>query len=289
VASSPLSTAAPTTSAAQTHPAYDVWAPVWRKLVQVFEGSGGFLDGTNLVAHPREWLDHSFITQVAETETQADGTTTTTGRLKKIVTVNPSPSKPSAKLLERRKLARYENIAAPIVEHKLAALFRKGPHRQVNGGVKDQQEHVWLDWCENVDGAGTSMTNFMRDAWRFAAIFGHAVIVMDLNGQPNPQTKAEQGQPVLRLYSALDMFDWLTDDTGALAGVRLYEVAPRTSFNDNATAAATRYRIRTLTAETFEVTEEQAKTTRGGTVKAVDQKVVNQGIHGFDTLPVAIL
>jgi hypothetical protein len=290
VASSPLSTAAPTTSAAQTHPAYDIWAPVWRKLVQVFEGSGGFLDGTNLVAHPREWLDHSFITQVAETETQPDGTVITTGRNKKVVTVNPNPSKPSAKLLERRRLARYENVAAPIIEHKLAALFRKPPHRQVMGGVKDKQVHAWLDWCENVDGAGTSMDDFMRDAWRFAAIFGHSVIVMDLNGQPDPQTKADQGQPVLRLYSALDMFDWLTDETGALVGVRLYEVAPRTDFSDNATAAASRYRIRTLTTATFEVTEEAAKTTRGGNVKAESVKVVKpRDEHGFRTLPVAIL
>jgi hypothetical protein len=288
VASSPLSTAAPTTSAAQTHPAYDIWAPVWRKLVQVFEGSGGFLDGTNLVAHPREWLDHSFITTVPQTELQADGTTITTGT-KKVVTVNLSPSKPSAKLLERRRLARYENVAAPIIEHKLAALFRKPPHRQVLGGVKDKQQHAWLDWCENVDGAGTSMDDFMRDAWRFAAIFGHSVIVMDLNGQENPQTKADQGQPVLRLYSALDFFDWLTDETGALVGVRLYEVAPRTSFSDNATAAASRYRIRTLTDTTFEVTEETAKSENGG-VKAEGAKTIKpMDEHGFGTLPVAIL
>jgi hypothetical protein len=289
VASTAFSTAAPSTSAAQTHPAYDVWAPVWHKLVSVYEGSGPFLDGTALVAHPREWLDHSFITQVAEQETQADGTVITTGKMRKIVTANPNPSKPSAKLLERRKLARYENVAAPIIDHKLAALFRQGPHRQVAGGVKEKQEHPWLDWCENVDGSGTCMDDFMRDAARFAFIFGHAVIVMDRDGVSDPQTKAEQGQPVLRLYSALDMFDWLTNDTGQLVGVRLYEVAPRQSFEDSALTLASRYRIRTLTETEFTVTEETAKATRNGSVKAVEKKDIAQGEHGFETLPVAVL
>lgn len=292
VASSPFSTAAPTTSAAQTHPVYDLWAPVWRKLVHVYEGSGGFLDGTALVAHPREWLDHSTQTLEAEREPVlgADGsiTYTTTGRFRKVSTVNPNPSKPSAKLLERRKLARYENVAAPIVNHKIDALFRVGPDRRINGGA-GEQTHAWLDWTNNVDGAGTSYTDFMRDAWRFAAIFGHSVIVADRNSLvDDPQTKAEQGPLVLRLYTALDLFDWLTNGTGALTGVRLYEVAPRTGFDESALSAANRYRIRTLTVDSFTVTEESAKATRG-TIKAKDVKPVTEGNHGFGVLPVVIL
>lgn len=288
VASSAFTSAAPSTSAAQAHPVYDLWAPVWRKLVHVYEGSGGFLDGTALIAHPREWLDHSYVTLVDETETASDGTVTTTGRKRKVVTANPNPSKPSAKLLERRRLARYENVAAPIVNHKIAALFRKGPDRRIKGGVGDQV-HPWLEWAENVDGAGTTYTDFMRDAWRFAAIFGHSVIVMDRDSDvDNPETKAEQGQPVLRLYTALDMFDWLTDGTGSLTGVRLYEVAPRSGFEESALSAANRYRIRTLTVDTFTVTEETAKATRG-TIKAKDVKEVTSGDHGFGVLPVVVL
>src|SRR5262245_16203248 len=78
------------------HPVYTTWAQVWRLLVEVFEGSGGFLDGTRLLAHPREWQDYT-----------AD-----------------NPSKPTKKLLARRKIARYENVAATILEQKKSALFR---------------------------------------------------------------------------------------------------------------------------------------------------------------------
>ena len=41
---------APTT----THPLYALFAPVWRALGDVVEGTGGYLDGTALIAHPRE-------------------------------------------------------------------------------------------------------------------------------------------------------------------------------------------------------------------------------------------
>jgi hypothetical protein len=188
-----------------------------------------------------------------------------------------------------RKLARYENVASPIVDHKIAALFRAGPKRQVDGGNGDQS-HPWLDWCEtDVDGSGTCLDDFNRDAWRLGAIFGHSVVVMDRKSTvPNPQTKAEQGQPILRLYSALDLFDWLVDDTGRLTGVRLYEAAPRASFEDSADTDATRYRIRTLTETTFTVTEEVV-TSVGGQRKVVEVTTIDTGEHGFGCLPAVIL
>lgn len=281
---------APDTSAAQTHPLYDLWAPTWKKLAQAYEGSGGFLDGTNLVAHPREYLDHSIQTLVDEMETHADGTVTVTGRKRKSSIPNPNPKRPSPKLTERRTLARYENVASPIIDHKLAALFRSGPTRRIAGGVGDQ-DHPWLQWAEaDVDGAGTSLDAFMRDAWRVAGLFGHAVLVMDRNSTTDdPQTKAEQGQPILRLYTPLDMFDWVQDATGRLTGVRLYEVAPREGFEEAPQAAAQRYRIRTLTETTFKVEEETATVTRGGSVKAKARELIREGEHGFGTLPVVIL
>ncbi len=42
-----------------THPAFLTLQPVWQQLRDVREGTGGFLDGSYLVAHPREWLDHT--------------------------------------------------------------------------------------------------------------------------------------------------------------------------------------------------------------------------------------
>src|SRR5690349_18358921 len=78
------------------HPLYTQWQPVWSAAYDVYEGAGGFLDPARpyLIAHPREWLDHSFK--------DADGR----------MQPNDAPSKPSPKLQMRRKLARYENVAA---------------------------------------------------------------------------------------------------------------------------------------------------------------------------------
>jgi hypothetical protein len=286
VASSTLTTAAPVASGTPTHPTYATWANVWRWLVYVYEGSGPFLDGRALIAHPREFLDHTIQTRQPEEHVDPDTGTITFGPgFRTVSAPNPNPSKPSAKLLERRKLARYENVASPIVDHKLDALLRQPPTRRVKEGVDD---HEWLEWAEkDVDGSGTSMDDFMRDAERLALIFGHAVIVMDRSGgEAQPLTRAQQGKPVLRLYSPLDMPDWLQGQTGELTAVKLYEVAPRESLKE--AADGSRYRLRILDGTTFEVIEETSTVT-GGEAKVVESKTIDGGEHGFGRLPVVIL
>lgn len=104
--------------ASTVHPLYLLFKPVWTQLAHVREGTGGFLDGTYLVAHPREWLDHS-----------SKQTDTTTGAV--TVTVNPTPKQPSPKLKARRLIARYENVASSILEAKKSTLFREQPTRRV--------------------------------------------------------------------------------------------------------------------------------------------------------------
>lgn len=104
--------------ASSVHPLYTLFKPVWEQLAHVREGTGGFLDGTYLVAHPREWLDHSKLVTDATT-----GATT--------VTTNPTPRQPSPKLKARRALARYENVASAILESKKSVLFREQPTRRV--------------------------------------------------------------------------------------------------------------------------------------------------------------
>jgi hypothetical protein len=107
----------PTTTATNLHPVYVQWAPEWVKLAHAYEGDCGFLDGTYLTPHPREFKDWD-----AET-----------------------PSQPSKKLIERRALARYENVAGVIVDRKKAALFRRPPIRRVKGAT---QEHAYLAWLD---------------------------------------------------------------------------------------------------------------------------------------------
>lgn len=273
----PAEQATATAIGTSSHPAYQTWRAKWIDLAHVYEGSGGFLDGTALVAHPREYLDHTTVTQVDEEEAQPDGTVIKTGRKRNVVKLNANPKKPSPKLIERRTLAKYENVAAPIVDQKLAALFRVGPTRRVAG---ENQAHDWLTWADtDVDGAGTPLTDFMRDAWRIAAIFGHAVILMDrAGGVAQPVTLAERGQNVLRLYAPIDMPDWRQDAAGALREVKLIEMTPRTSLRE---PKPTTTRLRYVSDETVEVVDED----KTGAQTRVGEPVQ----HGFGTLPVVIL
>jgi hypothetical protein len=256
-----------------SHPLYADWAPTWRALTHCFEGSGGFRDGTYIIAHPREWEDHSIPVYEG------------TGDDRKLVRVetNPNPSKPTAKLKERRALARYENFAARIVETKASALFRQDPSRMVAGDA--EAKHPWLDWCQNVDGAGTKLTAYLQDAWKASAVQGHTALYMDRPASPiAPKTMAEVQAPYLRCYTALDMVDWLTNDAGELTAAKFQEAVPRTNIKENVIPASQTWRVRIVTADGYEVIEESAR----GNGKRVS-KPVNEGPHSFGRLPVALL
>lgn len=241
-----MSPTLPRDPAGPTHPVYTTWRPVWRLLAHVYEGSGGFLDGTALIAHPREWEDHA----------------------------SDTPSRPTKKLLERRALARYENVAALVVEQKLASLFRQPPTRRVKTGT-----HPWLDWCRNVDGAGRSLTDWLRDQMRFAMVFGHVLCVMD-RGAPG-LTAADSGTLRLRAYSPLDVPDWLQDETGRLIAIKALEPVQRTSLAEQWLGPADATRVLEITA-TEAIRRDPQPDTRALAVSATIA-------HGFGVLPVVPL
>lgn len=229
------------------HPLYKKWAPSWRRFAHIYDGAGGFLDGTYLVAHPREWVDYT-----------AD-----------------IPSKPTKKLKARRKLARYENVGASIIDQKRAALFRQEAIRQIGDGKSDaEQNHPFIQWCENVDGAGTCMDDFMKQAWTLAAVFGYVLLYMDRPASAEaPRSLADQKAPYLRLYTPLDMPDWLTDDRGSLTAVKFVEPIPRTSLDtaDTGTQTLERY------------VDGEAWWTKTGS------ETTPKAPHGFGRLPVVAL
>jgi len=215
-----------------THPTYLTLQPVWQKLRDVREGTGGFLDGTYLVAHPREWADHT----------------------------NDNPRVPTKKLRARRTLASYENFAKTIVLSLKDALTREQPVRRVGEqpdvpqtpppeppkdgplpfakaappkparpAKKPKGEETALErWWENVDGAQTHIDDFMQTIWDLAATFGHVYVYMDRAPTPaSVETAADEPMPFLRVYTPLDVWDWLTDDIGELSAIKFAELAPR--------------------------------------------------------------
>lgn len=198
-----------------TNRVYQLWEPIWRKLLDCYEGAGGFLDGAYIAAHPREWDDHAL----------------------------PVPKIASKKLKERRALACYEPIATAIVDEKRAALFREEVVRTV--GASDKAKPHGLEvWWENVDGKGSSIDDYMSSAWAPAAVMGHAVLVMDRTPPDGAAvTAADEKAPYLTAYTALDLVDW-RQKNGELTAVKLLESVESQDIkapNDVATAIRTRY------------------------------------------------
>ena len=268
-----------------THPTYNALQPVWAKLRDVRIGGGGFLDGTYLIPHPREWQDHT-----------AD-----------------NPRIPTKKLKTRRKLASYENVAARILEAMRSALFREQPTRRV--GEEDdvvappaepdtkptppqpkvqtfqtrakarrdrrrkrtptERPQTPLEqWWDNVDGAGTHIDDYTDQAWDVAATFGHVHLYLDRSPLPEgAQTQADESLPFLRAYTPLDTFDWIVDELGQLQGVKFAELAPRTSLEQ---PYQTEMQVRVVDREQWALYDKNGKRVAGGS-------------HGMGRCPVITL
>lgn len=249
-------------SATLTHPLYAAFLPTWRKAMDVYEGTGGFLDEERpyLLPHPREWLDHSVPVRDAQHN---------------IIRwePNPSPTKPSPKLLVRRKLARYENVADAIMSTVLGALFAEAPARNFTDNATPNE--AIAAWWANCDGRGTTADDFWRDAWTVAGVFGHAIVTLDKSAEDAP-TQADVGSPRVARYTPLDLIDWILDENDELVAVKLLEAEPRTSFDVAATTVATKYRVRVIDRETWTLFDSSGKKLAGDT-------------HGFGRLPVEVL
>lgn len=239
-----------------THPLFATWAPTWIKMLDIFEGAGGFLDEERpyLIPHPREWLDHSVI--------NADGSTSP----------KENPTQPSAKLKMRRKLARYENLAETILSAVTASLFAQPATRMVGDGKNTTQQPIEQFWG-NVDGKGTSIDTFLQDAWTVAGVFGHAIVVMEKSDE-EATTLADAKMPRLCRYTPLDLIDWLVDEeSGQLTAVKLLEPAPRKDFSP---VKSFHVQVRVITETDWTLYD------HGG-------NKIDGAAHGFGCLPVAIL
>jgi hypothetical protein len=249
----------------QQHPLYQAWAPIWRKLADAFEGTGGFADGTYLVPHPREWLDHSVRTMTRT----ADGQT-----LPGPMVTNPTPKVPGPKLLERRKLARYENFAEVIVGTHHDTLFRQQPTRQVGGG-KAAGDSAIESWWDDVDGDGTHVDDFFAQIWPAAATFGYLYLYLDRAAGTSGPTAADTAAPFVRVYTPLDAPDWL-DDRGRLTAIKFLEPVTRTTLDEAPLSVALRYNVRYVTETDWTLLNDKGQ-------------VLEQGAHAMGQLPIVVL
>jgi hypothetical protein len=240
------------------HPLYTRWRSVWVKLLDVYEGAGGFLDESKpyLIAHPREWLDHS---------TPVYGTN---GELLRYEP-NANPRSPSAKLKERRKLARYENIAATLIDQLSGALFRVKPDRSfADEGASPVLRPIQQFWQDS-DGNGTAWNDSLMEAWSPCAAFGHMWGYVDV--LPDDPRRA-----IVKWYTPVDVVDWLVNDQGALTAVKFLEAVPRETFAKLSNTQSVDIRVREVTADGWRLLN------RAG-------KVISEGSHDFGKVPAFVL
>lgn len=196
----------------QTHPRYVEWLPVWRELGHIYEGDGPYMDGRALVPHPRE----------LRYLTDADG------RPDYDRVIGEMP-----KFTRRKQLASYLNFAQAIVDTIVDHLFAKRPTRMVEP-LPDGSPHPIMDWWENVDGMGTSMTDWLRQEMTMAAVYGFEWVVMDRLGSPSavsPLSMAEQGQLILKSWIPPDCLDWLAP-RGRIASAKFVEARERADLSE---------------------------------------------------------
>lgn len=295
----PTASAGEQTSAVnrRTNRIYRMWQPIWTKLAHVREGIGGFLDGSYLVEHPREFLDHTITQQVLIANADGTGSRTVTTTVP-----NPNPKLPSPKLLRRRRIARYENFGGKIIDQMKAALFREEPIRRVGEPGQETQERPIEAWWKNIErrttrsrtmpalapigqdrttstgAARTSIRKFWPQAWDAAATFGHMFVVMDRPVGPSAPTQADQSQPFLRMYTPLDAVDWLLDDQGNLVQIKFLEMVQRTSLED--VERVINFNIRTFTETYWALYSRDGVLIDGGPV---------HGQHQMGRVPVVVL
>lgn len=248
-------TAADTGIRATFHPLWTFFQEEWTLLAHVREGSGGFRDGTFLVAHPREWEDYT----------------------------SEAPTKPTKKLKARRSLACYENFAASILDAKKTALFRETPNRRVSEGRGPEQQtdrdpSDLEQWWQNVDGCGTAIDDYLSHSWDLAATFGVLWLYLDRPKGAPAATAADVAAPFLRVYSPLDLIDWIVNDRGEMTQALFREAVVRSTFTNQVDGSA--YQLRHVTPEYWAVYDQQGQLLEGGPVN---------GLHRLGVLPVVPL
>ena len=250
----------------QTHPLYDEWLPTWRLAGENYEGDGGYLDGTNLIPHPRE-LNYMQLPGGTVDFTQVAGV--------------------KQKLIRRRQLARYDNWAQALTDIYCDHQYAKGVSRSFkNAKTPDDNYQRWI---ENVDGSGTHLDDWMKQRQVLAHTYGHLFALMDrapaiVGGKP--RSRAEQGALRLRYYIPPDALDWLAPEK-TLTAIKFAEAIERTSLRDPSTFS-TSYQASSSSEHRDDLNIEYLfYDAARWAIYDGEGNATRNGSHGFGELPVA--
>jgi hypothetical protein len=250
----------------QTHPLYDEWIASWWLAGENYEGDGGYLDGMNLIPHPRE-LNY------AQTASGTDFTQVVGAK---------------QKLIRRRQLARYDNFAQALTDIFVDHQYAKGISRTWKH--THRADDNYLRWIEDVDGAGTHLDDWLKQRQVLAHTYGHVFAYLDRAPglAARPRTRAEQGRLVLRYYIPPDTLDWLAPHKH-LTGVKFAEAVERTSLMQPSTFSSA-YHGATASESRDDLNVEYLFIDDRAVLRydAEGTAVQTSVQHGFGELPVAV-
>jgi hypothetical protein len=131
-----------------------------------------------------------------------------------------------------------------------------------------------------VDGKGTHIDDAIPAWWDLAATFGHVVLSFELPSNEPPaddtsSTAADQGWPYVRVYTPLDVLNWLTDDNGQIISIKVVEAVQATSYSE--LKPVTQYRVRTIDEKGWSLYDFKSG------------KAIRQGAHQLGRLPCVFL
>lgn len=254
----------------QTHPLYETWAPTWRLLGEVYEGDGGFLDGSNLIPHPRELI------YPKDSNNNIDPT--------------KSPVEKD-KFIRRKQIARYENFAQSLVDLFVDHQYTKGVQR-IFGGMDalEQAKQPIVEWWKDVDGEGTPIDEWLKQTQVMADVYGHVFVTLDRSiGPVKPRTAAEESPLYLRVYTPLDAPDWLAPNK-RLTAIKFIEAVERRSLNESSIFAADAGQTSGSVGQTGTGTTPKVNyrtfTRTDWSLYNSDGERIDGGAHGFGELPV---
>lgn len=113
------------------------------------------------------------------------------------------PREESGDFTNRQQQARYHNYAKSLVN----LYVRHVMHQKIDRRTEDQG---LKDFWEDVDGANTSITDFMTRAAHLALAMGQEGILVDKtqDAASGPSKADEKARPILVLYHPQDIVDW---------------------------------------------------------------------------------
>ncbi len=136
---------------------------------------------------------------------------------------------------KRKRMARYHNYVETIIDLYVRQVYTQEPDRQT-----DSEE--LREWWADVDGNGTSISDFLRQAISTALATGHTGILVDMTeDEPVGPSKADQkARPFLAQYPATAITDWRTK-RAEVTGIKLVEAIPDGGIADEVEADGKRY------------------------------------------------